>query len=348
MTEQFFIYQILNTVNQNRYIGSSKKIEIRFKNHKKELKSGNHHCIALQRAWNKYGEENFIFETIKETNEENIILDEQLEINKYTLGKNIYNSNPIAGLPPVFKGEDRYNAVLTNEQAKEIRKEYNENNNINSTELAKKYNVNAGVIKTIVKNETYCDETYIPKNSYRYKPQIIHSGAEHINARFTKEEIKQIREEYNNTDVTLIELENKYEYDSINLLGIIHNKTYHDETYIPKDSYKYKKCLVNQNLANKIREEYSSTDIEYAELSEKYNLAVPTLCDIITNKSWYDENYIYKKRSKSLTNNKLDWDKVRSIRKEKSEGLSTKELVVKYGVSKSSITSIISLKSWIE
>lgn len=48
------------------YIGSSKDIQRRFYAHKSLLKNNRHHSIYLQRAWNKYGKHNFVYEVIKE------------------------------------------------------------------------------------------------------------------------------------------------------------------------------------------------------------------------------------------------------------------------------------------
>lgn len=55
------IYYIKNLVNGKKYIGSSKNLTKRLRDHKSALRVGRHHNIHLQRAWNKYGEENFKF-----------------------------------------------------------------------------------------------------------------------------------------------------------------------------------------------------------------------------------------------------------------------------------------------
>ena len=48
------------------YIGSSKNIMRRWGVHKSALKNNRHHSVYLQRAWDKYGKENFTHEVIKE------------------------------------------------------------------------------------------------------------------------------------------------------------------------------------------------------------------------------------------------------------------------------------------
>ena len=60
------IYRIKNLINNKCYYGSSKQIEKRFTRHKRELKNNIHINCILQRAWDKYGEDNFLFETVEE------------------------------------------------------------------------------------------------------------------------------------------------------------------------------------------------------------------------------------------------------------------------------------------
>lgn len=65
------IYMIVNLINGNRYIGSSKNIQQRLQTHRGELRQ-KHHCnYHLQNAWNKYGEKNFDY-SVLEFCEENI------------------------------------------------------------------------------------------------------------------------------------------------------------------------------------------------------------------------------------------------------------------------------------
>lgn len=64
------IYKIRNLVNGNFYVGSTTSRKERWRTHRNKLRGNRHHCKHLQAAWNKYGEERFIFEVV----EENILL----------------------------------------------------------------------------------------------------------------------------------------------------------------------------------------------------------------------------------------------------------------------------------
>lgn len=59
------IYCIENLVNGKRYIGQSNDIEYRWKRHKYELNRGCHDNDYLQKAWDKYGCDNFNFYIIE-------------------------------------------------------------------------------------------------------------------------------------------------------------------------------------------------------------------------------------------------------------------------------------------
>lgn len=83
------IYRIRNLINNNCYYGSSKDINKRWERHKRDLTNKKHHNIILQRAWNKYGEYNFIFEIVEETDLVNILIREQYFLDKkptYNIG----------------------------------------------------------------------------------------------------------------------------------------------------------------------------------------------------------------------------------------------------------------------
>lgn len=92
------IYQILNLVNNKRYIGSAINIERRFKEHLKGLRGNIHYNTHLQRAWNKYGETSFKLEVLVYCKKEELLDREQKKIDHYKTSKgNIYNICPIAG-----------------------------------------------------------------------------------------------------------------------------------------------------------------------------------------------------------------------------------------------------------
>lgn len=99
------IYQIRNLVNGKIYVGSSKEINKRWTKHRIDLRKNCHHSILLQRAWNKYGKENFVFEIMEETDKKSLIIREQyyLDLLKSYDRKIGYNINTQSDLSQAVK-----------------------------------------------------------------------------------------------------------------------------------------------------------------------------------------------------------------------------------------------------
>jgi len=77
-----YIYQILNKVNGKYYIGSTNDFNKRKSSHLSKLYKGKHNNIYLQRAWDKYGLENFEFIILKIVTRKNQFKVEQQYLNK--------------------------------------------------------------------------------------------------------------------------------------------------------------------------------------------------------------------------------------------------------------------------
>ncbi len=60
------IYAISNNVNNKSYIGLTNNLNRRKREHFSKLRKNKHKNKHLQSAWNKYGEENFTFDVLKE------------------------------------------------------------------------------------------------------------------------------------------------------------------------------------------------------------------------------------------------------------------------------------------
>jgi group I intron endonuclease len=64
-TGKAVIYKIINIQNAKFYIGSSTVLAARWRKHTRDLRAGKHHCPHLQAAWNKYGEDSFVFRVVE-------------------------------------------------------------------------------------------------------------------------------------------------------------------------------------------------------------------------------------------------------------------------------------------
>lgn len=98
------VYKIVNKTNGHFYVGSSVNLNKRFWRHKNELRKDKHHCLFLQRAWNKYGEENFEFVVLKTCTEleakklEQDILNQNIDntynLNRFATGGDLLSNHP--------------------------------------------------------------------------------------------------------------------------------------------------------------------------------------------------------------------------------------------------------------
>jgi group I intron endonuclease len=88
------IYEIKNTANGKNYIGSAINIYKRWGSHVDELRRKNHKNKHLQRAWDRYGEENFCFNIMETCDPDLLITREQYYID--TINPT-YNMARIAG-----------------------------------------------------------------------------------------------------------------------------------------------------------------------------------------------------------------------------------------------------------
>jgi len=90
------IYEIVNTTDGKRYVGSAVNLAKREIVHFSTLRKNCHSNAHLQHAWNKYGEGAFEFRVVQECATANCIALEQKHIDYYDFD-DLYNLSPTAG-----------------------------------------------------------------------------------------------------------------------------------------------------------------------------------------------------------------------------------------------------------
>jgi len=93
------IYTITNIVNNKVYVGKTNNFYYRISKHKYTLRNNSHINEHLQRAWNKYGEESFVFEVLEECCLDHLSSQEHywcnlLDAFNYQVGYNIKPTHP--------------------------------------------------------------------------------------------------------------------------------------------------------------------------------------------------------------------------------------------------------------
>lgn len=90
------IYKITNIINGNIYIGSSKNIHNREIQHFSDLRLRKHSNSHLQRAYNKYGKERFVFNIVERCKESQRLLREQWYLDNIINWDKDYNISKMA------------------------------------------------------------------------------------------------------------------------------------------------------------------------------------------------------------------------------------------------------------
>lgn len=103
-------YRWRNLVNGMVYVGGAyTSFEDRKCRHQRALRSGCHDNRYFQRAWNKYGDDAFVFEIIERCEPEQVASVEQKWLDYYDAGskERSYNLSPFADKPPSALGKKR-------------------------------------------------------------------------------------------------------------------------------------------------------------------------------------------------------------------------------------------------
>lgn len=240
------IYKFTNLINGKCYIGQSIDIEQRRLAHLSGVKNSNNaeYDTQLHQAIRKYGIENFSFDVLVEIKSEGydkILLNhlEKYFIEKYNSFKAGYNATPggDSNNPEKTKGENNGRALLTVKDVEYIRECYNAH--IPFREIQKEYEnhpITTRGLQKIWYFETWKDikpEYNTPENKYWHSHQAkanYTSVARDNKRHFTKEQILQFREDYYKNNLTIREIQIKYNLveRTSTIRNAIIGKTYKD------------------------------------------------------------------------------------------------------------------------
>jgi len=129
------IYKLTNTKNMKTYIGSSLNLSNREYKHFWMLNKGIHDNFFLQKSYNKYGKDFFLFEVVEHCEPSNIIELENFYIDKYQ------SNNPTKGYNLAKVNDFRRNTYNNEVKVKLSKFNLNKNGNIS---LYKLINVESG------------------------------------------------------------------------------------------------------------------------------------------------------------------------------------------------------------
>ena len=267
------IYKILNKETNDYYIGSSKNVHKRWTTHKNDLNKNNHHNSFLQRAWNKYGSENFIFEIVEKCDIELLLEKEQIYL----------DNNPKYNIGLIASGGDNLTKhpnrdTIIKKRSESIRIKYSnmstEEKSILFERLKGEKNPNFGNKWTDkMKNDASLRSKEYSKTHKNYK-----SGKTHEEF-FGKEKSKEISEKMSKKASNRIGVKNGF-----------FGKNHSGETKNIMSKNKTNKYFGEQNLP------FIIDDIEYkslGEASKKLNIPTTTIRWRIKSENEKFKNYHY-------------------------------------------------------
>lgn len=150
MTDKSGVYIIKNMVNGKFYIGSAVCFYNRWMGHKSSLNRHIHKNPHLQNAWNKYGEDNFIFEILEIVEDTKSLLErEQFWLDKTEAVKKGYNIRP--------RAESGFGVKLSDEAKEKIRQR--RLGTKHSKEARKKMSLQRKGSKNIMYGKNHTDES---------------------------------------------------------------------------------------------------------------------------------------------------------------------------------------------
>lgn len=181
------IYCIENLINGHKYVGASKHIETRWKEHIRDAKSVLQSNKSLYQAFNKYGIDNFSFYILQECSEEELWELERKYIKQLDTYRNGYNETTGGHHPEncrKLKGNEHPNSIITEATTKLIIRDLAKTRD--SFEIiAQRYSCSVDIIKDINGLKTH---EYL----HNYNSNIRESNSIKRNSSFEKLKTDQV------------------------------------------------------------------------------------------------------------------------------------------------------------
>lgn len=186
-------------------------------------------------------------------------------------------------------------------------------------------------------------EHLIPGTQTQNSIDMVDAGNQ-VTQKLRRTDADKIRQIFAAGGISRSEIARQYGVTPGTIRLIIANKTFQDEYYSPPSMRKKKSVfsVLDNELAKEIRKIYARGGISQQAVAEMYQVSHSTISSIIRNKLYSDLDYIVPVRRAS--NQKLTKEQVGQISDEYRSGTSQGKLAIKYGISQSAISMIVSGK----
>jgi group I intron endonuclease len=274
------IYEIKNTENGKRYIGSSKELETRILNHLWGLNKERHCNDHLQNAWDKYGEEAFEFNILLYCSEENL---------------GMYEGKIIEGHGS-YKRENGYNLTKEGERTEfteEVKRKLSENHADFSGENNPMYGkeLSERVIRKRNSPEHSGENNPMYGESHSKEAKKKMSEA-HKGKTFSEEHRKKLSESLSGEDHPMYgknrseETKKKISETKKGESFTEEHKENLSEAHKGEDQHQVK---LSMEEVKEIKKLLKNTNKTFREIAKEFNVSDATISNIKTGESW---NYV--------------------------------------------------------
>ena len=314
------IYSIKNLVNGKIYIGQTNDLDIRWNQHKSNLRQNKHINSHLQNAWNKYGEENFEFKLIKECESEELNKLEKYYIKLYNSNNSNYGYNLTSGGEGYTLNDDVKEKISINKRGQGSNLSIDDVRKIkmllyclmDRNEIASIFNTTYKVVTQIAIGKSFkyvCEE--LNDSIYNLKQRMINERNNYILKLFDEGNTISKISEITKYSTSIVE-KCVYKYrDSVNKNKEKYQKIYNEVFYLKSqgiNNYQISKKLkispntvrrylngennpykelpfkkITEDIKKDIIDLYFNKDISCIELSKMFNVSSNTILSVINN-----------------------------------------------------------------
>lgn len=228
------IYKITCLPTGKCYIGKGSDANKRYSDHRNKLKRNNHYNPYFQNAWIKYGAENFVFEIIELIEEEKHLIereihwikeygsyDRKLGFNMTTGGDGLsgldFSEEHRAKLSKINIGNKNAVGYTHSESAKKI---------MRAKKAGKKLRLGSTTSDITKQKLRECNINKKLSEETRSKMSVSKTGSKSYQAKFTDDQIREIRILYKYKHVKQMDIVRMFDTNIYAINKIVNGKTY--------------------------------------------------------------------------------------------------------------------------
>lgn len=287
------VYSITNITNGHMYIGSTKNIGRRWRNHKAKLRHNKHGNPYLQNAWNKYGEDKFTFEVVEQVSggKENLLEVEQKYLDnidpKYNIAK-----DAVASMRGKSFSEEHKRKISEAQKGREFSEEHKKH--ISEASKGRTYSQEyKDHMAKIKKAENLSEET-------REKISKGCRGENAGTAKLTAKDVKEIKRLIVEGDMTLKEIGEKFDVTKNAISSIRKGKSWKhvtlDKLDQPLSNFSNKELGLGVELSGKLTKDdvktiknlLKNTNLTHQEIADKFPVCRQLVTQINNHKMYPD------------------------------------------------------------